>query len=996
MPVDFLTEAERERWQRFPDTVPQDDLFVFFQLSDEDKGEVRRQRDAQNRLGYALQLCILRYLGFVPDHLQAIPPEVIAFVAEQLEIDPRVLPLYANRRRTQTDHQLHVQAYLQFRRAAPLDFYALQTWLVERALEHDKPTLLLQLACEKLYREKIVRPGVTRLERLVATARDQAHAETFRRLTPLLTDERKTFLDGLLPPDLRTGRTLLSWVRQEAVAPVASQIIATLQKIAFLHDTGVHQWDLDSLNPNRAKWLAQIGWKSTNQHLQRMPPLRRYPVLVAFLQQALLHHTDVAVELFDQCLWGCYSEARQELEEFRTAIARSTNEKLKLFRELGHVLLDDEIEDPDVRAISFERVPKKVLQEALAETQGLIRPRPDDAIDFFGKRYSYLRQFVPLLLHTLTLRAQGPDNTVLRAVEVLRDLDRMPTRRPVPKDAPLALVTEAWRPYIREPDGEISRRYYELCTLWHLRSALRSGSIWVEHSRRYADPDTYLLPPAEWPSRRLEVIRQTGTPGEGLQRVVERETELEACLAQVETLLARKDSPVRIEDDELILSPLEAERRPASAEALEDLITARLPQVELSELLIEVDAWTHFSDHFVHAASAETLRPTLLPPLYASVLAHACNFGLEQMAQSTDLSYQQLAWCTTWYMREETLEAAFTPLVNYHHKLPFSQVWGSGLLSSSDGQRFPVSGKNRHARAFPPPLGYGQGLTFYSWTSDQLSQYGSMPVIITARDATYVLDAILGNETDLAIVEHTTDTAGATEIIFALFDFLGLRFTPRLRDIGSRRLYRSGAIALRNSPRLQPHITGRINRQRVLEWWDVMLRAAGSMKLGHVTASLLVQKLQAYPQQNALAQALQEYGRLVRTLHVLRWYANTDDRRRVMRQLNKGEALHDLRAYLMIANKGQLRRKRGDELVNQASCLNLVTNAVILWNTVYMAEAIAQLKREGYPVNESDLAHIWPTRYAHLNVYGRYHFNMEEARERKGLRPLRPSSSAIS
>ena len=370
MPVDFLTEAERERWQCLPDTMPQDDLFVFFLLSDDDRRETQRQRDPQNRLGYALQLCILRYLGFVPDDLQAIPHEVVAFVAEQLEIDPSVLTLYASRRRTQTDHQLHVQAYLKFRRATPLDFYALHTWLVERALEHDKPTLLLQLTCEKLYREKIVRPGVTRLERLVATARDQAHDETFRRLTPLLTDERKAFLDGLLTPDPQTGRTRLSWLRQEAVSHVASQIIATLQKIAFLHDTGVHQWDFDSLNPNRAKWLAQIGWKSTNQHLQRMPPLRRYPVLVAFLQQALLHHTDVAVELFDQCVWGCYSEAQHELEEFRKAMARSTNDKLKLFRELGDVLLDDAIEDPDVRAVSFERVPKKVLQDAIEETQG--------------------------------------------------------------------------------------------------------------------------------------------------------------------------------------------------------------------------------------------------------------------------------------------------------------------------------------------------------------------------------------------------------------------------------------------------------------------------------------------------------------------------------------------------------------------------------------------------------------------------------------------------
>ncbi len=97
----------------------------------------------------------------------------------------------------------------------------------------------------------------------------------------------------------------------------------------------------------------------------------------------------------------------------------------------------------------------------------------------------------------------------------------------------------------------------------------------------------------------------------------------------------------------------------------------------------------------------------------------------------------------------------------------------------------------------------------------------------------------------------------------------------------------------------------------------------------------------------------------------------------------------------MIANKGQLRRKRGDELVNQASCLNLVTNAVIVWNTVYMAETVAQRKREGYPLNESDLAYIWPRRYEHINVYGRYHLNIEEARRRKGLRPLRQSGVSM-
>jgi hypothetical protein len=134
---------------------------------------------------------------------------------------------------------------------------------------------------------------------------------------------------------------------------------------------------------------------------------------------------------------------------------------------------------------------------------------------------------------------------------------------------------------------------------------------------------------------------------------------------------------------------------------------------------------------------------------------------------------------------------------------------------------------------------------------------------------------------------------------------------------------------------------------------------------------------------------LQEYGRLVRTRHIMRWYAHQEEHRRILRQLTKGEALHDLRAFLVVANQGHLRHPRGEVLTHQASCLNLVTNAVIVWNTVYMAAVVEQVKQEGYPLNKANLAYIWPMPYAHLNKYGKYRFNVEEIRERKGLRPLR-------
>ena len=163
----------------------------------------------------------------------------------------------------------------------------------------------------------------------------------------------------------------------------------------FLIEAGVSHWTLTGLTPNRVKWLAQVGWRATPQQFQRMPPVRRYPMLLAVLYQALHHHTDIVVSSADQCLWTSYTDARQELEEFRKTSARATDDTLVLFQALGKVLLDAAVDDTAVRAVSFARVPEATIRAAVEETAGLIRPRPDAAIDFFGKRYSYFRQFVP-------------------------------------------------------------------------------------------------------------------------------------------------------------------------------------------------------------------------------------------------------------------------------------------------------------------------------------------------------------------------------------------------------------------------------------------------------------------------------------------------------------------------------------------------------------------------------------------------------------------------
>jgi len=115
---------------------------------------------------------------------------------------------------------------------------------------------------------------------------------------------------------------------------------------------------------------------------------------------------------------------------------------------------------------------------------------------------------------------------------------------------------------------------------------------------------------------------------------------------------------------------------------------------------------------------------------------------------------------------------------------------------------------------------------------------------------------------------------------------------------------------LHNHPVLQPTIKHLLKQKLIVEHWDDLLRIAASLKFGWVTASLLISKMQAFPQKNATTHALAEYGRLVKTIFILRYYEREEYRHRIEAQLHKGEGLHFLREFVFFANRGQLRKRQ--------------------------------------------------------------------------------------
>ena len=182
-----------------------------------------------------------------------------------------------------------------------------------------------------------------------------------------------------------------------------------------------------------------------------------------------------------------------------------------------------------------------------------------------------------------------------------------------------------------------------------------------------------------------------------------------------------------------------------------------------------------------------------------------------------------------------------------------------------------------------------------------------------------------------------------------------------------------------------------VNTKLIREQWDEMRRVASSIRHGTVSASLLMRKLAAYPRQNQVARALTELGKLERTAFLLEYFRDESLRRRILIGLNKGEALHALARQLFFGRLGELRDRALEDQMHRASCLHLLMAAIAAWNTIYLTEAFATLRRQGQEIAETTVAHIAPLGWEHVNLIGKYQFTPQPGRSLENLRPLRKS-----
>ena len=160
----------------------------------------------------------------------------------------------------------------------------LEQFLLDRAMEHDSPTLLFNLAREYLASAKVMRPNVFLLAKMIGTARKGAGDLTAQLVGHLLTGEVRADLDRMLLVDAGLGMTRLEWLNSPARDASASSVKTAIDKLAWFRGIDAPRMDVSRLPNERRRFLAQVACRSTNQGLERWKE-RKYPILLAFVFQ---------------------------------------------------------------------------------------------------------------------------------------------------------------------------------------------------------------------------------------------------------------------------------------------------------------------------------------------------------------------------------------------------------------------------------------------------------------------------------------------------------------------------------------------------------------------------------------------------------------------------------------------------------------------------------------------------------------------------------------
>jgi TnpA family transposase len=396
------------------------------------------------------------------------------------------------------------------------------------------------------------------------------------------------------------------------------------------------------------------------------------------------------------------------------------------------------------------------------------------------------------------------------------------------------------------------------------------------------------------------------------------------------------------------------------------MLFGRMGSVQLPNVLVEVDAHTRFSWCLLGRGPRSEQE---LVTVYAAVVALGSDLtAADLMRMTPGIGADSIGQMMVRLEAGDQLRQANGAVLRHLRAAPIAALWGQGLHASADMMSLEATRHLWSARVDPRRRTYAAGT--YAHVLDQWGIVYDQPIILNHRQAGAAIEGALRQ--DLVDLERVAvDTHGFTHFAMALAKLIGFDLCPRLAGMKDRKLYLPRGLEIPD--RLRPIARETVSRRAIARGWEPLLRIAGSVKTGWVSATYVVDRFGSAGRNDAAAAAGEALGKLLRTLYLCDYLGNPSFRTGILDLLNQGESVHSLERAIHAGRIGAKRGRTTEQLAAISGALSLLANIVMAWNTQHMQVVTRQMPE---PFPDELLGQIAPVAHAHINMRGIFTFDL--------------------
>lgn len=976
-----MASVERTAYPRFSRKYGPLELKAAFSLSPDEAIWVRKSTNSANlRLGLAVLLKCFQHLRYFPA-LDDVPPEVVAHVRESLEYTRRVTLDYSGKH---TLHR-HMAAVRKFEGTAP--FYGTKSLAIAEAIAQDAAEILdqrvdiINTLVDDLVQRRIELPAFSTLDNLAEQSNAAAQERLFSQTVSRLTPPRIGALDRLLHTDFGRRQSDFNSLKQIPKKPSRKHLEVLVDHLAWLESFGDLDTIFQDVRETKIRFFASQAMTYDVAELKECAPAKRYTLMLALMYRMRVRARDHLAEMFIRRMATIHKRAKDELLQTQLR-QREQAEKLVATLEGVLEILADEPDDLEAGHLIREYLETygsvEALRQACAEVQAV---SGDNYLPMLWRHFRSHRSLMFRLVELLRLEPTTQDRSLMDALATVVEYEPY-HREWIDEHLDLSFASDRWRKLIRRPvaDGPpTNRRYLELCVFSYLADELRSGDLSVAGSEAFADYRQQLLSWEECQAMLPDYCAKIGLPDNAEDFVAGLKVWLTDAAETLDKKFPSCRGDVTINaDGEPVLKRTVARDIPASAIALQEAITQRMPARHLLDILANIEHWIQFTRHFGPLSGNEAKLRQPAERYLMTIFAMGCNLGPTQAARhlAGGITPHMLSYVNRRHLSQDKLETAQREMTELYLQLDLPKLWGDGKTVAADGTQYDFYDENLLA-------GYHfryrkMGAVAYRHVANNYIAVFRHFIPPGVWEAIYVIEGLL--KAGLSVEADTvhSDTQGQSATVFAFTYLSGIKLMPRIRNWKDLTMYRPDKrTRYKHIDRL---FTETVDWKAIETHWQDLMQVVLSIVAGKISSATLLRKLGSYSRKNRLYHAAQALGNVVRTVFLLQYIGSREVRQEITANTNKIESYNGFSKWLSFGGD-VIAENDPDEQQKRLRYIDIVAAAVILQNAVDMMRVMSTLARSGWNVTEEDVSFLSPYLTSNVKRFGEYNLKLNRPPE---------------